>query len=88
MVTKPLSTAMFFFSLQAAELLNVRQKRRIYDITNVLEGIELIEKRSKNSIQWKYVIQFQFSLNLKMKFLPTKSGVPGQVQIQEMSLIS
>jgi transcription factor E2F4/5 len=30
----------------------VRQKRRIYDITNVLEGIGLIEKRSKNSIQW------------------------------------
>ena len=26
----------------AAELLNVRQKRRIYDITNVLEGIGLI----------------------------------------------
>ncbi|ELU08013.1 hypothetical protein CAPTEDRAFT_1695 [Capitella teleta] len=37
----------------AAEQLNVRQKRRIYDITNVLEGIGLIEKRSKNSIQWK-----------------------------------
>ena len=31
----------------------VRQKRRIYDITNVLEGIGLIEKRSKNSIEWK-----------------------------------
>eukprot|EP00520_Triparma_pacifica_P020065 CAMPEP_0118653430 /NCGR_PEP_ID=MMETSP0785-20121206/11826_1 /TAXON_ID=91992 /ORGANISM="Bolidomonas pacifica, Strain CCMP 1866" /LENGTH=138 /DNA_ID=CAMNT_0006545971 /DNA_START=394 /DNA_END=807 /DNA_ORIENTATION=- len=31
----------------AAESLGV-QKRRIYDITNVLEGIELIEKRSKN----------------------------------------
>lgn len=30
----------------------VRQKRRIYDITNVLEGIGLIEKKSKNSIQW------------------------------------
>ena len=29
------------------------QKRRIYDITNVLEGIGLIEKRSKNNIQWK-----------------------------------
>ena len=27
------------------------QKRRIYDITNVLEGIGLIEKRSKNNIQ-------------------------------------
>ncbi|NXD73940.1 E2F4 factor, partial [Eolophus roseicapillus] len=30
-------------------------KRRIYDITNVLEGIGLIEKKSKNSIQWKGV---------------------------------
>lgn len=38
---------------QAAEALNVRQKRRIYDITNVLEGIGLIEKKSKNIIQWK-----------------------------------
>uniref|UniRef100_A0A6M2DIT7 Putative transcription factor e2f/dimerization partner tdp n=1 Tax=Xenopsylla cheopis TaxID=163159 RepID=A0A6M2DIT7_XENCH len=37
----------------AADLLAVRQKRRIYDITNVLEGIGLIEKRSKNSIKWK-----------------------------------
>ncbi|XP_068629781.1 transcription factor E2F4 [Battus philenor] len=39
----------------ATDLLAVRQKRRIYDITNVLEGIGLIEKRSKNSIQWKGV---------------------------------
>mmetsp|Transcript_5428 Transcript_5428/g.16603 ORF Transcript_5428/g.16603 Transcript_5428/m.16603 type:complete len:296 (+) Transcript_5428:547-1434(+) len=37
---------------QAATQLNV-QKRRIYDITNVLEGIGLIEKKSKNIIQWK-----------------------------------
>ncbi|KAH1001947.1 hypothetical protein HUJ04_005901 [Dendroctonus ponderosae] len=29
------------------------QKRRIYDITNVLEGIGLLEKKSKNNIQWK-----------------------------------
>ena len=36
----------------AAELLGV-QKRRIYDITNVLEGIELIEKRSKNHYAWR-----------------------------------
>ncbi|PIO32512.1 hypothetical protein AB205_0081660 [Aquarana catesbeiana] len=39
----------------AADTLAVRQKRRIYDITNVLEGIGLIEKTSKNSIQWKGV---------------------------------
>lgn len=35
----------------AAEVLGV-QKRRIYDITNVLEGIQLIRKKSKNNIQW------------------------------------
>ncbi|KAL8255713.1 hypothetical protein R6Q59_030780 [Mikania micrantha] len=29
------------------------QKRRIYDITNVLEGIGLIEKKLKNRIRWK-----------------------------------
>ena len=28
------------------------QKRRIYDITNVLEGVGLIEKKSKNNIRW------------------------------------
>ncbi|KAM9510343.1 LOW QUALITY PROTEIN: transcription factor E2F4-like [Guaruba guarouba] len=39
----------------AADTLAVQQKRRIYDITNVLEGIGLIEKKSKNSIQWKGV---------------------------------
>ncbi|CAH1773743.1 unnamed protein product [Owenia fusiformis] len=37
---------------KAAEYLDV-QKRRIYDITNVLEGINLIVKKSKNNIQWK-----------------------------------
>ncbi|KAL4354912.1 hypothetical protein GQ457_06G025390 [Hibiscus cannabinus] len=37
---------------KAAETLEV-QKRRIYDITNVLEGIGLIEKKFKNRIHWK-----------------------------------
>lgn len=35
----------------AAQELNV-QKRRVYDITNVLEGIELIHKSSKNQVSW------------------------------------
>ncbi|XP_029975527.1 transcription factor E2F1 [Salarias fasciatus] len=35
----------------ASQVLDV-QKRRIYDITNVLEGIHLISKKSKNHIQW------------------------------------
>lgn len=30
------------------------QKRRIYDITNVLEGVGLIEKNSKNNVKWRY----------------------------------
>jgi predicted transcriptional regulator len=37
---------------EAAETLQV-QKRRIYDITNVLEGVGLISKASKNHIRWK-----------------------------------
>nr|XP_023029729.1 transcription factor E2F2-like isoform X2 [Leptinotarsa decemlineata] len=37
---------------RASQELNV-QKRRIYDITNVLEGIGILEKKSKNNIQWK-----------------------------------
>ncbi|KAI3989058.1 hypothetical protein MKX01_033094 [Papaver californicum] len=37
---------------KTADVLKV-QKRRIYDITNVLEGIGLIEKTSKNNIRWK-----------------------------------
>ncbi|XP_014288775.1 transcription factor E2F4 [Halyomorpha halys] len=59
-----LLTSRFVFLLQhspgglldlktAAETLEVKQKRRIYDITNVLEGIGLIEKKTKNIIQWK-----------------------------------
>ncbi|KAK6324237.1 hypothetical protein J4Q44_G00065760 [Coregonus suidteri] len=36
---------------RAAESLKV-QKRRLYDITNVLEGVHLIKKKSKNNIQW------------------------------------
>ena len=37
---------------EAADVLSV-QKRRIYDITNVFEGVGLIEKTQKNHIRWK-----------------------------------
>lgn len=36
---------------EASTMLEV-QKRRIYDITNVLEGVGLLEKTSKNNIRW------------------------------------
>ncbi|XP_060760676.1 transcription factor E2F3 isoform X2 [Neoarius graeffei] len=48
---------------QAADTLNV-QKRRLYDITNVLEGVRLIKKKSKNNIQWLG------------STLPSESGLP------------
>lgn len=35
----------------AVDILKV-QKRRIYDITNVLEGISYVEKTQKNTIKW------------------------------------
>lgn len=34
------------------------QKRRIYDITNVLEGLGLIRKVHKNSIRWTGSIDY------------------------------
>lgn len=37
---------------EAVKVLGV-QKRRIYDITNVLEGIGLVSKGNKNIIQWE-----------------------------------
>eukprot|EP01134_Creolimax_fragrantissima_P000235 CFRG0235T1 len=37
---------------EAVQQLNVA-KRRIYDITNVLEGIDLIEKVTKNKLRWR-----------------------------------
>eukprot|EP00795_Rhopilema_esculentum_P008560 gene8560-14561_t len=37
---------------KATEMLDV-QKRRIYDITNVLEGIGVIQKEAKNNIRWR-----------------------------------
>lgn len=59
----------------ASEQLNV-QKRRIYDITNVLEGVGLLEKKSKNNIQWKFGVD-DSAYNRKvaeMKYLEQKEN--------------
>lgn len=50
-------------TLQAASSLAVGQKRRIYDITNVLEGVGLIEKKNKNIIQWRFGIFFMMFMS-------------------------
>ncbi|OTF70959.1 transcription factor E2F3-like protein, partial [Euroglyphus maynei] len=44
----------------ASDVLQV-QKRRIYDITNVLEGVGLLHKTSKNNIQWRGGLSDYFS---------------------------
>uniref|UniRef100_A0A915CRR8 E2F/DP family winged-helix DNA-binding domain-containing protein n=1 Tax=Ditylenchus dipsaci TaxID=166011 RepID=A0A915CRR8_9BILA len=38
---------------QAIRLLGIKQKRRIYDITAVLQGIGLVEKYGRNLIRWR-----------------------------------
>lgn len=45
------------------------QKRRIYDITNVLEGISLIRKQSKNQVSW--------NMNPPKTFLPAAEESEG-----------
>lgn len=48
-----LSAPYIYIFFQAIRILAVGQKRRIYDITNVLEGIGLIVKLSKSVVKWK-----------------------------------
>ena len=51
------------------------QKRRIYDITNVLEGVGLLEKTSKNNIKWNGgLIEGDGSLDGFSSPLSVKSG--------------
>lgn len=51
------------------------QKRRIYDITNVLEGIGLIEKSLKNKIQWKGKLNIPNNFQLDCELIHSKREV-------------
>jgi transcription factor E2F3 len=48
------------------------QKRRIYDITNVLEGIGLIEKSLKNKIKWKGKLNIPNDFQLDCELIHSK----------------
>ena len=60
----------------AAEQLSV-QKRRIYDITNVLEGIGVIEKQSKNNIRWRGIDAIQLESERRATGRPSTASGSG-----------
>ncbi|XP_053174510.1 transcription factor E2F4-like [Scomber japonicus] len=57
----------------AVKLLAVGQKRRIYDITNVLEGIGLITKISKSIVKWTGTLPGENILELSNRLIHLKS---------------
>lgn len=65
----------------AADTLRV-QKRRIYDITNVLEGIGIIEKKSKNNIKWRH--QLDASRACERELAVLKADLEHLTQEEEM----
>uniref|UniRef100_A0A3B5A2N3 E2F/DP family winged-helix DNA-binding domain-containing protein n=1 Tax=Stegastes partitus TaxID=144197 RepID=A0A3B5A2N3_9TELE len=67
-----LSLDVFVF-FQAVRILNVGQKRRIYDITNVLEGAGLIVKISKSMIKWLGTNQGESAHDLTKRMIKLKS---------------
>ncbi|XP_070819459.1 transcription factor E2F4-like [Chaetodon trifascialis] len=58
---------------EAVRVLAVGQKRRIYDITNVLEGIGLIAKMSKNTVKWKGTLPGENAHELTNRLTELKS---------------
>lgn len=42
-----------FFDCRLSNAVCQAKKRRIYDVTNVLQGVDLIIKGSKNTVEWK-----------------------------------
>ncbi|XP_060901792.1 transcription factor E2F4-like isoform X1 [Labrus mixtus] len=60
---------------EAVSLLAVGKKRRIYDITNVLEGVGLIVKISKSHVKWRGEFPGESSPEFNSRLLELKSEV-------------
>lgn len=61
------------------------QKRRIYDITNVLEGIGLIEKFSKNQIRWKGTLNIPEDSDLDHDLIRLKKDLDMVVEEERLA---
>ena len=71
---------------KAAEKLGV-QKRRIYDITNVLEGIRLIEKKPKGNIFWLGSTELDPDAEKKVENLKNEiKKLTAQAQVLDLDL--
>ncbi|XP_042361651.1 transcription factor E2F4-like [Plectropomus leopardus] len=57
----------------AVRILAVGQKRRIYDITNVLEGVGLIAKISKSIVKWRGAIPGENAYVLSNRLIELRS---------------
>ncbi|XP_034536012.1 transcription factor E2F5-like [Notolabrus celidotus] len=66
-------------------LLDMRKKRRIYDITNVLEGVGLLEKTSKSRVKWKGTIPPENSQELNIKLMELRSELE-DLELKEHTL--
>ncbi|XP_068597708.1 transcription factor E2F4-like [Brachionichthys hirsutus] len=60
---------------KAFSVLALGRKRRIYDITNVLEGIGLIGKKSKSIVKWKGPLPGKRALEINQKLVELKSDL-------------
>ncbi|TMS13422.1 Transcription factor E2F4 [Larimichthys crocea] len=68
----------------AVRILAVGQKRRIYDITNVLEGVGLIVKISKSVVKWKGSLPGENSCELTKRLIELKSELEDLEQKEYM----
>ncbi|XP_030271287.1 transcription factor E2F4-like [Sparus aurata] len=68
----------------AVRILAVGQKRRIYDITNVLEGIGLIMKISKSIVKWNGSMPGSNALESSNKVMELKSELEDLEQREKM----
>ncbi|XP_045888097.1 transcription factor E2F4-like isoform X1 [Micropterus dolomieu] len=69
---------------EAVRVLAVGQKRRIYDITNVLEGVGLIVKMSKSIVKWKGTMPGKNAHELNKRMVELKSELEDLEQKEYM----